>query len=245
MKNFSRWQLLTCIEEKKAVRITAAAWQLYKDSIAKNPPETFALLGGDLSDGLTITDFFFLPPMTGKDGRFVANGSYVYPDHNQLNYMIDNVLVRNGRYMLGLWHSHPGGSTSPSLQDLKFCQQFSQNDDSQGRNWNTFIAPITTFDHLGNDQIHLWTLSKGENEFRAAKFEVIEDVKEPIHVPNFGPPQFGSVEYIGLLAEVTKTVAKLADSILVGSLGPIQAHAISCANNRMNDKLSKPCRGDS
>jgi hypothetical protein len=91
-----------------------------------------------------------------------------YPDQNMLNYIIDQVLVRNGRYMIGLWHSHPGQYNSPSYQDLTYCSQIIANDNSPGRQWNYFLAPITTFDATGRDVIAGWILPKGGSAFHSA-----------------------------------------------------------------------------
>src|SRR6185369_7454813 len=85
------------------VRITAAAYQAYKESIAVNAPETFGLIGGSLDDPMLITHFHSMAPARVNFGRFVASGAFVYPDHEQVNYIIDNVLVRKGHYILGLW----------------------------------------------------------------------------------------------------------------------------------------------
>src|SRR5437588_12290136 len=90
------------------IRMTPQVLKQYKESIASNEPETFALLGGSIiDDPFLISHFYFLPPKTDAAGGYVASGSYVYPDHEMLNYIIDRVLVRNGHYMIGLWHSHP------------------------------------------------------------------------------------------------------------------------------------------
>jgi len=158
------------------VRITRAAYRAYKESIAVNPPETFALIGGSLNDPMLITDFHFMAPRRDENGSFVASGSFVYPDHEQVNYIIDNVLVRKGHYILGLWHSHPGGLTTPSGPDLDFCGRIIANDDSEGRRWNHFLAPITTFDADGGDRITAWVLPKGGQRFEEAGFAVEPDV---------------------------------------------------------------------
>ena len=91
-----------------------------------------------------------------------------------LNYIIDQVLVRNGRYMIGLWHSHPGQYNAPSHQDLTYCSQIIANDDSSGKQWNHFLAPITTFDATGSDVVSGWILPKGGSAFHSAN--VITDL---------------------------------------------------------------------
>jgi hypothetical protein len=152
------------------IRVTPSVYQAYKESIAANRPETFALLGGSLDEPMLITDFHFMPPMRDAHGRFVASGAFVYPDHEQLNYVIDNVLVKKGHYMLGLWHSHPGTMNVPSAGDLDYCSRIIANDDSAGRRWNHFLAPITTFDQNGRDTVTAWVLPKAGQRFEPARF---------------------------------------------------------------------------
>ena len=153
------------IEPSPPIRMTPTVLKLYKESIASNEPETFALLGGSLDDPFLITDFYFLPPMSDANGSYVASQAFVYPDHKMLNYIIDRVLVPNGRYMLGLWHSHPGQFNTPSYQDLVYCSQILANDDSPGRRWRHFLAPITTFNYANRDSISGWILGKGHSAF--------------------------------------------------------------------------------
>lgn len=160
------------------VRVTSSVYRAYKESIAANLPETFALIGGSLDDPMLITDFHFMPPMRDANGRFVASGAFVYPDHEQLNYVIDNVLVKKGHYILGLWHSHPGAMNVPSTGDLDYCGRIIANDDSAGRRWNHFLAPITTFDQNGRDTVTAWVLPKGGRRFEPARFLIDQSAPE-------------------------------------------------------------------
>ncbi|GEM_PF-6848353 len=177
------------------IRMTPHVLKQYKESIASNEPETFALLGGSIiDDPFLITDFHFLPPKTDAKGSYVASGSYVYPDHEMLNYIIDRVLARNGRYMIGLWHSHPGRFNMPSHQDLTYCSQILANDDSPGRRWSYFLAPITTFDDTGRDAIKGWILPKGGSAFKSATVithtrgeDEHKQIHEAKHEDNVGP----------------------------------------------------------
>ncbi len=147
--------------------------RLYRESIAANPPETVALLGGRLDAPYHVTDFFFLPPR--HDGRgFVSGAAHVQPDHHALNYLIDRVLVPAGKYMLGLWHSHPGDHRAPSGPDLAYCGAILRNDDSPGRAWRSFLAPITTFDPDGRDRVSGWVLHRGANGFAPADIQLHE-----------------------------------------------------------------------
>ena len=152
------------------IRIDQEPWRQYRDSIARNPPETVALLGGSLDDPLRITDFYFMPPPQ-QGGRFAHGVAHVALDAMAMNYIIDRALVPNGKYILGLMHSHPGGYSAPSEADRRLCAQILRNDDSPGRRWPFFLAPITTFDADGRDRITAWVMRKGTDTFEAAVFE--------------------------------------------------------------------------
>lgn len=151
------------------IGITDEAWRQYRESIACNAPETVALIGGRLDDPSLISDFYFMPPP--RRGDLFAHGpAHIEIDHAAMNYMVDRVLVPNGKYMLGLWHSHPGGYSAPSEPDLRLCTAILRNDDSAGRRWPFFIAPITTFDADGRDRVTMWVLRKGAVAFEPALF---------------------------------------------------------------------------
>ena len=151
------------------ITIDPGPWRLYRESIARNPPETVALIAGRLDEPLHITDFFFMaPPQQG--GRFAHGVAHVALDAMAMNYVIDRVLVPNDKYILGLWHSHPGGYTAPSEVDRRLCAAILRNDDSPGRRWPFFLAPITTFDADGRDRIAAWVMRKGTDIFEPAVF---------------------------------------------------------------------------
>lgn len=222
---------------KHTVRITPAAYRAYKESIAVNPPETFALIGGSLDDPMLITDFHFMAPRRDERGSFVASGAFVYPDHEQVNYIIDNVLVRKDHYILGLWHSHPGALNSPSGPDLEFCGRIIANDDSKGLRWNHFLAPITTFNEDGRDTVTAWVLPKHGRRFEAADFAVegvpasIPD-RRPVTArwaaaPDGGSSVFGVVDQIHQLAQDIERVHRRLDFIQAYRIGRDLAHARS------------------
>ena len=169
------------------VTIDPEPWRLYRESIACNPPETVALLGGSLDAPLHITDFFFLPPPR-RGERFAHGAAHVELDHAAMNYLVDRVLVPNGKYMLGLWHSHPGGCTAPSEPDLRLCGAILRNDDSPGRRWPFFLAPITTFEADGQDRVTAWVLRKGAAAFEPALFATSVPAPAPLLVPDAARP---------------------------------------------------------
>lgn len=173
-----------------AIRMTPAVFTAYKETIAKQPPETFALLGGKLDDYL-ITDFRFCPPARTALGRRDASRSHVNIDADFLNWIVDREWKPNGRYMLGVWHSHPGNVTRPSLGDpltnqgdIAFFSACLANDDSPDRNWHTFLAPITTFDDSGHDTIHGWTLRRGDDVARSCPIAIEDPVSPTVRAEN-------------------------------------------------------------
>lgn len=151
-----------------AIRITRGVYDSYRQTIAKHPPETFAILGGRLDDYL-VTEFRFCPPARDATGHFDASPSHINVDPDFLNWIVDHEWRPNGKYLLGIWHSHPGSVSRPSIGDpvskqgdVAFFSACLDHDDSPARNWHTFLAPITTFAADGTDAVHGWTLARGD-----------------------------------------------------------------------------------
>ena len=192
----------TAREQKpQEVTIAPEAWAKYKETICKHPPETVALLGGSLDRPFEISEFRFCPPEKNRRGEYLAGASYLTIDPTYMNFVVDHEWRPNGKYMLGLWHSHPGnfsrlseGNPEKNEGDVVFFTSCLEADDSPERNWNHFIAPITTFDRDGNDQVHLWILDKGTATPRAGKLIIPELAKAeetasiPRH-PHFAPKE--------------------------------------------------------
>ena len=154
---------------KSRITVTADVWRTYKQTIAKHPPETVALLGGNLAEPYRISEFKFLPPRMGTNG-YDASRVHINVDADVMNWIIDKEWKPNGLYMLGIWHSHPNGSARPSVGDpasnqgdLSFAANCLAHDDSPGRNWATFLMPITTFAADGSDTVHGWVLQRGSS----------------------------------------------------------------------------------
>ncbi|AGK57029.1 hypothetical protein HYPDE_26743 [Hyphomicrobium denitrificans 1NES1] len=171
------------------IRITRAVYDSYRQTIAKHPPETFAILGGRLEDYL-VTDFRFCPPVRDASGRYDASALHINVDADLLNWIVDHEWRPNGKFILGVWHSHPPGLTRPSCGDfantygdIAFFSACLANDDSPDHNWHTFLAPITTFAADGSDRIHGWTLTRGEVAPRACPVEIIESAATAVVVP--------------------------------------------------------------
>ncbi len=161
------------------ITITPEAHRKFRETICKHPPETFALLGGRLDEPFNITEFRFCPPRKNVNGRYDASGVHVNVDHEYMNWVIDNEWVPNGKYMLGIWHSHPAGcnhlsygDTRTNEGDVVFFSACLDADDSPGQNWRYFIAPITTFSADGQPRTYCWFLEKGRDQPLPASMQV-------------------------------------------------------------------------
>lgn len=153
------------------IRITPDVYRAYQETIEQHPPETFAILGGYLDDPYLVTDFRFCPPLKKKNGADDASATHINVDHDYMNFVVDREWKPNSRYMVGLWHSHPPGASRPSIGDattntgdIAFFKSCLANDDSPGRDWRTFLAPITTFDADNTPHVHGWVLKRGATE---------------------------------------------------------------------------------
>lgn len=152
------------------IRITPEVYRHYLETIALHPPETFAILGGRLDDPFLVTDIRFCPPRRTPNGDYDASSVHINIDHDFMNFVVDQEWKPCGKYMLGVWHSHPNGTTRPSTGDpasntgdIVFFTSCLEHDDSPDKNWRYFLAPITTFNASGDDHIHGWILKRGSS----------------------------------------------------------------------------------
>ncbi|MDO8632599.1 MAG: Mov34/MPN/PAD-1 family protein [Phycisphaerales bacterium] len=152
----------------RPIRITPEVNRHYLETVALHAPETFAILGGFLDDPYLVTDFRFCPPRRTASGEFDASGEHINLDHDFMNFVVDKEWKPAGKYLVGIWHSHPSGVIRPSrgdpasnTGDIVFFTSCLNNDDSPDRSWRYFLAPITTFGADGSDQIHGWVLDRG------------------------------------------------------------------------------------
>ncbi|MEO1151119.1 MAG: Mov34/MPN/PAD-1 family protein [Pseudomonadota bacterium] len=166
-----------------AITMTARVYGDYKKTVARHEPETVALLGGKLNKPNRITEFRFCPPEK-KGGVYQSSSATVSVDADLMNWIISNEFAPNDRYILGLWHSHPGNVTAPSGEggDLGAFEDFLSTTAAREAGWKTLLAPITTFDHKGRDTIHGWTYSQGEMKARPAP--VLIEAAGHLHTPH-------------------------------------------------------------
>jgi proteasome lid subunit RPN8/RPN11 len=187
---------------RRVIQFTPAAFDSYKQTVAKHPPETCGILGGSLDDPFRVTDFIFAPPLRRPDGGFDASSSHLSIDHEFINWAVDFQLAPNNKYILGILHSHPGNYTSLSpgdrfanIGDIAFFTSCLENDDSPKRNWHYFLAPITTFRADGTDIITGWLLKRGSP--LPLRCDVIAEPDQP-------PPRPYPVTLADLRAELSR-----------------------------------------
>lgn len=174
---------------RRIICFAPAAFAAYQETVPKHPPETCGILGGFLdADPFRVTDFIFSPPRRRRDGGFDASSSHLSIDHEFMNFVVDYQLRPNGKYMLGILHSHPGnyrslspGSRYSNTGDIAFFTSCLENDDSPNRNWQYFLAPITTFRADGSDLITGWILKRGSSV--PLRCEVIVEPEHPSPSP--------------------------------------------------------------
>jgi len=173
------------LKKGNIVRFTDRVMRDIIATIGAHPPETFGLLGGRLDDPFLVTDFRFCPPRRGRDGRFDRSGGHVNVDAEYMNFVIDEEWRPNGKYMLGIIHSHPygcrqlsSGSEATNEGDLVFFRNCLLHDDSPGRNWRYAIAPIMTFDGTATPLIDVWVVTL-DGDPMPASLKVVPDVARP------------------------------------------------------------------
>ncbi len=155
------------------IRMTPRVYRDYRRTIARHKPETAAILGGRLDDPMLITEFRFCPPLK-KNDHYQSSGAHVDIDAELMNWTVLNEWEPNGLYILGFWHSHPRGVSSPSGRggDLEFFKNCLENEAAIAAGWDRVLAPITTFDKAGKDMVHGWSYGRGEKRPESANVVV-------------------------------------------------------------------------
>lgn len=163
------------------VEIMESALRGIMDTIGRHPPERFGILGGSLDTPFRITDFRYCPPRRRHDGRYDHGTAHVNVDADFMNFVIDEEWRPNGKYLVGIVHSHPGsvhlssGDEARNEGDLVFFKNCLRHDDSPDRNWKYLIAPIVTFNAAGTVNIHVWIVTLEDPRPQPATLTVISD----------------------------------------------------------------------
>lgn len=160
---------------------TRRAYDEYKRTVAKHPAETGGVLVGKPDDPLVIRDFRFCPPSRNDDGSYNLGVTHFGIDADYINWAIDNEWGPNGLYVIGFLHSHPrgvtrlsGGSMDGVAGDIPLLTACLEAPQMKAAGINQLLAPITTFDADGMDQLHGWMLRRGSKSPEAVEV-VIEE----------------------------------------------------------------------
>lgn len=96
-------------------------YKLCKDSI---PNETGGILIGKYSEDLKRAQVTIITgaPEDSKSGR-----TWFHRGTNGLQQLLDELWERQGLFYLGEWHYHPGGTPTPSIQDIVEMNKISKN----------------------------------------------------------------------------------------------------------------------
>lgn len=172
----------------KQMIFTQKAYAEYKRTVAMHPPETGGILIGRPDDPFVIRDFRFCPPSKSDDGSYNLGLTHFGIDSDYINWAIDNEWGPNGEYVIGFLHSHPRGVTSLSggsmdgvAGDIPLLTACLEAPEMKAAGIEQLLAPITTFDRNGTDEIHGWMLRRGTQ--RPERVEVvIESVETPLTV---------------------------------------------------------------
>lgn len=179
------------------VEITESAFRGIMDTIGRHAPERFGILGGSLDNPFRITDFRYCPPRRSHDGRYDHGIAHVNVDAAYMNFVIDEEWRPNGKYLIGIIHSHPGsmqtlssGDEARNEGDLVFFKNCLRHDDSPDQNWRYLIAPIVTFNSVGMPDVHVWIVTLDDPRPHLAKLVVLPNDSEQSQAgtPDLGLP---------------------------------------------------------
>lgn len=178
----------------QTITITPEVHRLYKMSIGRRPPETYAVLAGRLEDPFHVTDFRPMPPMLGTDGRANASTTHIQLNAPFIEHYLNNELIPAGKYLLGIWHSHPGqvrelsrGRPGSGDGDIPSMKGSLERAAQLGRPWKHFLGPITTFRRDGTDDITGWIVTLADGEPIPARVVVKDEAAVDLANNNTAP----------------------------------------------------------
>ncbi|WP_324133578.1 hypothetical protein [Bosea sp. (in: a-proteobacteria)] len=135
------------------ITIEPAAYDIYMRSIARRPPEEYAVLAGFLDDPFHVTDLRPIPPMTDARGRANAGHAHVQLNADYIGHYLNRELVPFGKYLLGILHTHPlgitrlsGGRAGGGDGDIPSMRGTLERAAKSEPRWQYFLAPIGMYD---------------------------------------------------------------------------------------------------
>lgn len=178
----------------QTMTFSARAYSEYKRTVAIHPPETGGLLIGRPDDPFFVTDFRFCPPTRNEDGTYNNSLHHFGIDADYVNWTIDNEWGPNGHYVLGFLHSHPRGVTQLSggdmggvAGDIPLLTACLETPEWKAAGVNQLLAPITTFQADGSDQLHGWVLRRGSR--RPEQIDIVVADAPKTEAPAFPMPE--------------------------------------------------------
>ncbi|MEQ8694289.1 MAG: hypothetical protein RIC85_03055 [Gammaproteobacteria bacterium] len=210
---------------------TSAAYDQYKTTVAKHPPETGAMLIGSLRAPNRVTAVRLLLPTALPDGSYKVGSTFFGFDRSYADFVINYELEPNGLSLLGFLHSHPAGCTRLSggargsvHGDIAAFTAILDLPAAQEMGIAQLLTPITTFNPDGSDQIHGWILRRGSSEPEPAEI-IIEDRTDRPEALSAGQAQHTDAALKA--ADIIDTLLRRQHQILrrpeLGFLGRLQA----------------------
>jgi len=176
-------------ELPSAIVFSPAATRAYQATVAQQPPETCALLGGSPDNPARVSEFRYLPSALDVKGRSGASSSHFSVDARYINHILFDEWAPQGIAFLGYLHSHPNNMTHLSgggyqngepVGDMAAIQDdLARFKGAQGY-WHYALMPITTFDVSGQDRVTGWVVRTDDTKPHAVEviFEHEERLEE-------------------------------------------------------------------
>ncbi len=184
-----------------------------KATVGSQKPETGGILGANLhQNALHISRFHFTQATKNCYGGINAGYCHYSPDHNEINRVVDDIWAKQGLWLAGIVHSHPGGMNQLSYGnglnndgDMTYFKNLLAHPESAAAGLNQFVAPIVNFNHRGDMEMTVWL--------------VYADQSNPVEIRNpkvqLGTQQIPLATYLKAFAKPERSLNEPAASINV------------------------------
>lgn len=140
-------------------------------TVARQKPETGAVLGGSSDDPFRVIDLRFIPPRRNADGLPDASQSDFAPDMDLVNHILMQEWIPQGMTILGYVHSHPGnfgrlsnrddGTNTTDVPAIKADLRAMR---AAGFAWDYALMPVITGAATDHPEIHGWVVTLDDPE---------------------------------------------------------------------------------
>lgn len=183
------------------ITIEPEAYDIYMHSIARRPPEEYAILAGSLDDPFHITDLRPMPPMPDARGRPNAGHAHVQLNADYVGHYLNRELVPFGKYLLGILHTHPlgisrlsNGRAGSGDGDIPSMRGTLERAATIEPRWQNFLAPIGMYDpEKGEDHLIGYIIRCDHADPIPAPIEIVskrEKLAPAAAKPGFAEPSF-------------------------------------------------------